>query len=657
MFDKFRGKARGSLRLNKSDDASKNAAERNETYRSAQDESANNNNHEQISKLLLLDTEANNTADGDKITKRDVSGPTHGDKETIVEMTDNQVNPNGPKQQQQQETKMDVNANNNQSDETNNIMKNGNNGILREQISPGENEHLLEIDLKSPVVQNDGSTNVNIEASNAALKRQPLKPTANVHKFDEESSHDNNKIRPSLTVFLATFGALLGAFSMGLALGYTAPAFIDMERSFNENKTGNSTNTTSNSILSTDPDEREAEKSLIGSTLAIGALIASLASEPLNKNLGRRIPLIACGIPFVGGWLFLALANSVTMLIMGRLLIGACCGLACGIAPTYVVEIAPPKIRGALGTGFQLMVVIGNLLASVFGIFLPWQSLAAWSLLPALGMFIIMIFMPESPNWLLSVDRFEDARRALIRLRCGPVERELNAMAKTIAGQGSTDYSCDIMTSREFCRPLLLALGLMFFQQFTGINAVLMYQGDIFKKASPDSDPLVSTIWVCLAQVIATLVCSFLVDRLGRRILLWVSGAGAMITLIIFGTYSFLAQGNTSFQQTYSMVPLISLILFIVFFSFGFGPIPWMMIPEFTTSRVRSLVASFGACFAWTGAYIVTASMKPLIGLVGDAWTYWILAIVCASSCLFIFVLPETKVTSRSKQQQEVTQQ
>ena len=463
-----------------------------------------------------------------------------------------------------------------------------------------------------------------IEASNAVLKGQPSRKPEGVKLSDIP----NERVKPTTTVFLATFGALLSALSMGLALGYTAPAFVDMEK---DNQ---------NPILDMDNDNRERQKSLIGSTMAVGALLAALANEPCNKLFGRRIPLIVCGLPFVIGWLLLALADRVTMLVLGRLLIGACCGIACGTAPTYVVEIAPPQIRGALGTGFQLMVVIGNLLASVFGIFLPWRALAAWSLIPAVVMSIIMFFMPESPNWLLNKNRNADAEQALKRFRASPIEIELKNMAEARTSQGNSEYSCDMITSREFIEPLLFALGLMFFQQFTGINAVLMYQSDIFKKASPDSDAMMSTVWVCLAQVIATIVCSSLVDRLGRKILLFVSGLGAMITLFVLGLYSHMAMDNKTFQQDYAFLPLISLMTFITFFSFGFGPIPWMLIPELSTSRVRSLVASFGACFAWSGCYIVTASMKPLISLVGDAWTYWMLAIVCACSCLFVVILP-----------------
>jgi facilitated trehalose transporter len=443
----------------------------------------------------------------------------------------------------------------------------------------------------------------------------------------------SESVKPSATVYVASFGALLGAVSMGLALGYTTPAFDDMERHLNS------------SVLSPDKDTREGQKGLIGSMLALGALVGGLLGEPSNKLFGRKLSLIIYGIPFIVGWLFLFLANGVTMIVLGRLLTGLCCGLVSGTAPTYVVEIAPPSIRGLLGTCFQVMVVIGILLACVFGLFATWWQIAGWSMAPSLVMMLIMFFMPETPQWLLSKGRNEEAEASLSALRTTPVAQELSVMtqAATNAQQGASQYSLETIKSREFYIPCALALGLMFFQQFSGINAVLFYQTDIFKKASPNADALMSAIYVCIAQVIATVLGSVLVDRLGRKILLFASGFGHTLSLIVFGWYSFQAS-DESFQKDYAWISLASLIVFVISFSLGFGPVPWMMIPELSSTRVRSMVASIGTAFNWTCVYIVTAAVKSMISSLGDAATYWIFAAICAVSCAFVyFALPETK--------------
>jgi len=457
----------------------------------------------------------------------------------------------------------------------------------------------------------------------------------------------SDTITPSTGVYLASFGALLGALSMGLALGYTAPAFFDMDKN------------RANSPLDTDPTKRDSEKSLIGSMLAIGALVGGFLGEPCNKMFGRRISLIIYGFPFVVGWILMATAKGVAMLVAGRLLTGLCCGLASGTAPTYVVEIAPPSIRGLLGTCFQVMVVIGILLEAVFGTFMSWQVLAGWSLIPAIGMSVIMFFMPETPQWLLGKGRTREAEASLQWLRSSPMAQELVIMTRAAqqAQQtgGGGQYSLEMITSREFYKPLFMALGLMFFQQFSGINAVLFYQTDIFAKASPSSNAATSTIYVCLAQVVMTLAGSFLVDRLGRRVLLVVSGAGHAVSLVAFGFYSYKSVGSQDFQTQFAWLALTSLIVFISSFSLGFGPVPWMMIPEFSNPRVRSLVASIATAFNWTCVYIVTASVKPLMNILGDATTYWMFAVICVISCVFVvLVLPETKGKSSEQIQTEL---
>lgn len=432
---------------------------------------------------------------------------------------------------------------------------------------------------------------------------------------------------------------------MGLALGYTAPAFVDMEKD------------TNSSIFDKDATKKENQKSLIGSMLAVGALIGGLLGEPSNKMFGRRLSLVMFGIPFALGWLLIALAKGLTLIILGRLLTGLCCGLVSGTAPTYVVEIAPPQIRGFLGTCFQVMVVIGILIAAVFGTFMSWQTLAGVSIIAAAGMSGLMLIMPETPQWLLSKSRNEDAEASLKVLRSGAINQEFDTMTRAAANaqQGGSQYSIAMLKSREFYKPFILALALMFFQQFSGINAVLFYQSDIFKKAAPQLDPALATIYVCVAQVIATVIGSVLVDRLGRRALLLLSGLFHTISLVVFGIYSHISLSDKEFQNNNAWLALTSLIVFISAFSIGYGPIPWMMIPELSSSRVRSMVASIATAFNWACVYIVTGYVKGLMAAIGDDWTYWLFAIICALSCVFVLLcLPETKGRSSEQIQREL---
>lgn len=449
-------------------------------------------------------------------------------------------------------------------------------------------------------------------------------------------------IQPSITVYLASFAALMGALSMGLALGYTAPAFLDMRHT----------------ILSPDKNVREGQEAQIGSMLAVGALVGGLLNEPANRYLGRRKSLILYGVPFVAGWLLIALAGtSVTQVVLGRLLTGLCCGLVSGTAPSYVVEIAPPQIRGLLGTSFQVMVVLGILLEALFATFLRWQSMAGVSLIAAIAMSGLMFFVPESPIWLLSNEKNEEAESALRTLRTGAINSEYSIMAQTAANSKSSgnQYSIKTLTSREFYKPFALALALMFFQQFSGINAVLFYQDSIFATAMPNSKALLNIIYVCLAQLVATVAGSILVDRLGRRMLLLMSGLGHTLSLVLLGYYYHKISGDTLFQENYGWVALVSLIVFISSFSIGYGPIPWMMIPEFSSARVRSIIASIATAFNWGCVYIVTGYVKSVIAATSETATWWMFAFICAVSCLFVTIfLPETKGKTSEQIQREL---
>lgn len=454
-----------------------------------------------------------------------------------------------------------------------------------------------------------------------------------------------DQVKASTIVYLASFAALLGALSMGLALGYSSPAFLSMEKDVNSN------------VLPKDPAERDAAKGTIGSVLAIGALIGGLLGEPCNKLLGRKLSLVLYGVPFALGWLMIAFANGINLLVWGRFLTGLCCGLVSGTAPSYVVEIAPPKIRGFLGTSFQVMVVIGILLAAIFGTFLNWNQLAGVSVSAAVLMSALMCLMPETPQWLLSKGRDDDAETSLKKLRTSAINSELDEMKQAAhsASSGASQYSIQVLRSREFIVPFMFALALMFFQQFSGINAVLFYQGDIFNSAAPSLNPAVATIVVCVFQVIATIIGSILVDKLGRKALLFASGAGHTISLLVLGIYFQKIASDSAFKENYSVIALISLIVFISAFSIGFGPIPWMMIPELSSTRVRSMVAAIATAFNWLCVYIVTKNFKSLVTAVGSPMSYWIFAIICALSCAFVaFLLLETKGKSNEQIQREL---
>lgn len=358
-------------------------------------------------------------------------------------------------------------------------------------------------------------------------------------------------------------------------------------------------------------------------------------------------------VPFVAGWILIAYAESTGVIYVGRIITGFCTGIVSVATPMYLIEISTLEIRGLLGASFQLFVVTGVLLIAVLAAGLNWRWMAMSGGLLSFLAAGLMLLMPESPRWLLAKKKRKEALEALTFLQgesfdaeteCQVIEEEINNQPK-----GSIQF-------REFLlptlyKPLLLSISLMFFQQFSGINAVLFYTVDIFKAAKVPLDPVVATIICAFVQVLATAVSSVLMDRAGRKPLLLISAACMAISLIIFGGYDLAKSKDPSVTETYGWLPVLCLTLFLAAFSIGFGPTPWLMVAEMTSSRFRSFVSGVATALNWFFAFVVTFTFKKLEQGIHGYGVYWLYASFCASSIIVTkFFLPETK----GKQAQEI---
>ncbi|CAH1267647.1 SLC2A6 [Branchiostoma lanceolatum] len=439
--------------------------------------------------------------------------------------------------------------------------------------------------------------------------------------------------------FLATFVSTLGPLAFGMVLGYSSPALPDLKK-----ETG-----------AVHMDSYHG--SWFGSLSAIGAMFGGPLGGWCIEALGRKTSLMTAVLPFTGGWLILAYAQNLAMLYVGRLLTGIAAGMTSLTVPVYVAEISSPRLRGLLGASFQLMVTIGILLVYVFGNFLHWRWLAVVCLIPAVILIIAMAFMPETPRWLLAKGRRPAAVTSLLWLR-GPdvdVEDECADIESNLQQQ-------ETMSWREFTQPSLLkpfaiGMALMFFQQFSGINAVIFYSVSILEDAGIDGHT--GAIIVGAVQVVATFVSCLLMDKMGRRVLLIVAGTGMAITSITFGLYFQLEQNNshnstlTAPTATPAPAPdlswlsLTSMIVYIIAFSLGWGPIPWLMMSEIFPSRARGTASGIATLFNWFGAFIVTKEFDDMVAAFTEQGAFWFFAGICALGVVFVcLIVPETKNVS-----------
>lgn len=308
--------------------------------------------------------------------------------------------------------------------------------------------------------------------------------------------------------------------------------------------------------------------------VTLGAAIVCLVIGTVLQMLGRKLTMLLLVIPFTIGWALVTWATNLSMLFIGRFLLGISGGAFCVAAPTYTGEIAQADIRGTLGSYFQLMLVIGVLFSYIVG---SKTSVFALNLICGAIPLIfgaIFVFMPETPLYLISKGRKEAAAKSLKWLR--GKDYDYSAELADLQAQHEQDQNNKVSLSaalsrRSTIKALIISLGLMFFQQMSGINAVIFYTKDIFEAAETGIDSGLATIIVGVMQVISVFVSSIIVDKAGRRLLLLPSAVTMSICTILLGVYFFMKDQNKDSVASLGWLPVAALCVFIILFSLGFG--------------------------------------------------------------------------------------
>lgn len=449
-----------------------------------------------------------------------------------------------------------------------------------------------------------------------------------------------------LMQFVAGVGVSIAAISAGTALGWTSPVLSQLVPAVD--------NTTTAPVASNSTDGftlTSEEGSWVGSFLAIGAFLGALPAGVLADKIGRKYTTMSLALPYLLSWGLIVFANGAEMLYAGRFLIGIATGASCVVAPMYISEFAEVSIRGALGAFFQLFLTVGILFVYAIGPYVSWVTLSVLcAIFPAL-LIVAMFIVPESPTYLVKTGRRSDAAVAL-KWFWGPNCNTQNAV-ETIqsdldAVKGEAKVS-DLFTKAVNRNALFIALLLMFFQQFSGINAVIFYTVPIFQSAGSTMDPAICGIVVGVVQVLMTFVSSVLIDKAGRRVLLLQSSFIMGSCLIVLGVY-FKLQADKADVSGIGWLPLASVVLFIISFSLGFGPIPWMMMGELCAPDVKGLASALTVMFNWSLVFLVTKTFGTMQETLGADWTFWFFGIWMAVGTLYVFFkVPETKGKSNAE--------
>ncbi len=383
----------------------------------------------------------------------------------------------------------------------------------------------------------------------------------------------------------------------------------------------------------------------IVSSMMFGAAVGAAAAGWMSASLGRKRSLIFAAILFVIGSLVCAAAWSPTSLIAARVVLGLAIGIAAFTAPLYLAEVAPQGIRGAMISLYQLMITIGILVAflsdTAFSYSGNWRWMLGIIAIPGALFLLGVLGLPNSPRWLMLSNRRNDALAVLLRLRgdAQVAEREAAEIAEQLRTPQRGWHL--FLENRNFRRSVALGVALQLVQQLTGINVVMYYAPRIFADMGYNT---ASQMWfttaVGLTNVLATFIAIGLVDRWGRKPILYTGFAVMAAGLGIVGTMMHLGIATHGEQ----LLSVAMLLVFIVGFAMSAGPLVWTLCSEIQPLKGRDFGIGFSTVTNWVANMIVGATFLSLLNGIGHAATFWLYAGLNLAFLVFTWLLvPETK--------------
>ncbi len=436
-------------------------------------------------------------------------------------------------------------------------------------------------------------------------------------------------------------------------------------------------------------DDRAVEN--IVSSLLWGAVFGVLVSGFFSHRLGRRGTILISALVFAAGSIFCALAPTPGALIAARFFLGIAVGMASFVAPLYLSEIAPQSVRGALISMYQLMITIGIVLAFLSDTFfstyanlqplatsvsesvsalaggrgqmvmeayfaMPWRWMLGVIAVPALLMFVGMLFLPESPRWLVLKKRIDEARTVLRRLASSDAE----------AGQELEDIQSSLRVeqkgfalfrdNRNFRRAVFLGVGLQVIQQFTGINVIMYYAPRILNEAgfNTTAEQMWGTVLIGTINVLATFIAIAFVDRLGRKPIMYAGFTVMGLGMLSLGALFHLGIGSGG-GLVMSYLAVASLVVFIIGFAMSAGPIIWILCAEIFPLAGRDFGITCSTVTNWAANAVVGMTFLTMLNGLGPGNTFLLYGALNAVFIVFFLALvPETKSVSLESIEQKL---
>ncbi|KAK3013642.1 hypothetical protein RJ639_009258 [Escallonia herrerae] len=393
---------------------------------------------------------------------------------------------------------------------------------------------------------------------------------------------------------------------------------------------------------------------LFTSSLYIAALIASFFASATTRVFGRKVSMFCGGIIFLCGAVLNGAAMNVTMLIIGRILLGVGIGYANQSVPVYLSEMAPPKIRGALNIGFQMAITIGIFLANFVNYGTSkmkengWRYSLAIASVPAIIMTVGSVFLPDTPNSLIERGQQEKARAMLEKIRgTENVHEEFQDLLEASETSKQVQHPWKNIRQRKYRPQLVITLLIPFFQQLTGINVIMFYAPVLFKTLGfGDSASLMAAVITGLVNVFATLVSIFTVDKFGRRALFLEGGAQMLICQIAVGSIIasvFGVTGDGTFSKSLGNVTVFLICVYVAAFAWSWGPLGWLVPSEIFPLEIRSAGQSINVSVNMFFTFIIAQIFLTMLCHLKFGLFFFFGGFVLIMTTFIFFFLPETK--------------
>lgn len=376
-------------------------------------------------------------------------------------------------------------------------------------------------------------------------------------------------------------------------------------------------------------------------SLALGCIVGCLVAGKLSDSYGRKFGLFGAALIFAVSSFGMAIAPQLETFVVMRFLSGIGVGMASMLSPIYIAEISPAQVRGRNVAINQLTIVIGILITNLVNYKLSslgedsWRWMFGLGVVPSLLFLIGIVWLPESPRWLIAKGRLKEARAVLLRFgNSAVVEKTVDEVVNS--NKETSPISFKEVLHKSVRPAVVIGVTLAIFQQFCGINVVFNYTSTIFESIGASLDQqLFETVSIGIVNLLFTLVAMWQVDKLGRRPLMLIGSLGLAITYVVLAS---LLQNQLS-----SVMVSIFVLLSISVYATSLAPVTWVLISEIFPNRVRGMATSLAMVALWSAYFILVFTFPILAEKLGTYGPFYLYAGICVLG--FVFVLRKVKET------------